>query len=456
MIRHELRKLWFLVTVAAAMVCAAIVTLPKFVEPKYMKTLRAEGFPTTREELNTFYPPVPDEENAALLYRKAYALLPELTETEKQYLPYLGDFELGEPGAPLPRETLDAMAGYVERSREAFDVLKQAAQMPKCRFLDDIVFPRWDREEYPNLHGLSGFVGLRMLCASVKDDFQELEDTSRLFIALLRAIGHDPLVLTHLVTIGCCGIYSGALEDALNSSAPPEESLVDMAAELEDYRAQRPAVFRRQLMGETCYCLVHSREPVFSDFENWFRVDGTEEYAAIKDLGIPPILTTAIDAVASPFMGEMVMARAFRAVTQESETANPKDAEGFAALLDESAPVRFGLLPFTLDIAAYAASSERLHRSQLSLVLAAVAVERYHRREGVLPANLGVLVPDFLVEIPMDLVAGEPIRYVVTDNGYELSAVWRISDDWLPPTERDRRMTFTVSRPDLRGKAPGK
>jgi hypothetical protein len=46
-----------------------------------------------------------------------------------------------------------------------------------------------------------------------------------------------------------------------------------------------------------------------------------------------------------------------------------------------------------------------------SLVLAALALERYRLRHGVYPGRLEDLVPEFLPEVPIDFMDGKPIRY---------------------------------------------
>lgn len=46
-----------------------------------------------------------------------------------------------------------------------------------------------------------------------------------------------------------------------------------------------------------------------------------------------------------------------------------------------------------------------------SLVLAALALERYRLRHGVYPGRLEELVPEFLPEVPIDFMDGKPIRY---------------------------------------------
>ncbi|MFT6618122.1 MAG: hypothetical protein ACJASX_001009 [Limisphaerales bacterium] len=46
-----------------------------------------------------------------------------------------------------------------------------------------------------------------------------------------------------------------------------------------------------------------------------------------------------------------------------------------------------------------------------SLVIAAIAVERFRLHIGTYPATLENLIPEYLIELPLDWYDGQPIRY---------------------------------------------
>ena len=65
-------------------------------------------------------------------------------------------------------------------------------------------------------------------------------------------------------------------------------------------------------------------------------------------------------------------------------------------------------------------------RGRLVVVVAAdaaIAVERYRRKEGKLPQRLDDLVPDFLPQIPTDPFDGRPLRYRVREEEYLIYSV---------------------------------
>src|SRR5262249_58845814 len=55
--------------------------------------------------------------------------------------------------------------------------------------------------------------------------------------------------------------------------------------------------------------------------------------------------------------------------------------------------------------------------TQRSLILAAIALQRYQLRHGKLPPDLDSLVPEFLADAPTDYMNGQPLHYRVEPDG---------------------------------------
>jgi len=68
----------------------------------------------------------------------------------------------------------------------------------------------------------------------------------------------------------------------------------------------------------------------------------------------------------------------------------------------------------------------------------ACALERYRLANGSFPEKLDALVPQFIAQLPNDLVTGEPYKYRRTDNGQFIlySVGWNEKDDGGTPGER--------------------
>jgi hypothetical protein len=66
------------------------------------------------------------------------------------------------------------------------------------------------------------------------------------------------------------------------------------------------------------------------------------------------------------------------------------------------------------DLLGHAAVAEARRR----IVIAALALERYHARNGKYPLALSELAPDFLKKPPVDFMDGQPLRYRLTGDGH--------------------------------------
>lgn len=76
-------------------------------------------------------------------------------------------------------------------------------------------------------------------------------------------------------------------------------------------------------------------------------------------------------------------------------------------------PPLFAMLP-AIGHAATVAESATQRRDA---ALTAIALELYRRRNGAFPARLDDLVPNFLPALPIDRFDGQPLRYLLTDDG---------------------------------------
>jgi hypothetical protein len=78
-------------------------------------------------------------------------------------------------------------------------------------------------------------------------------------------------------------------------------------------------------------------------------------------------------------------------------------------------------------------STERFARGQAHVDLARVAIglERYRLAKGKYPAALDALVPQFMADLPHDIINGEPLKYRTTSDGQFVlySVGWNETDD---------------------------
>lgn len=80
-----------------------------------------------------------------------------------------------------------------------------------------------------------------------------------------------------------------------------------------------------------------------------------------------------------------------------------------------------------------------------SVVWLALQCERYRLAMGEVPATLEALVPDYLDEVPMDPMDGEPMRHIVTDTHYTIYSIGtNLEDDGGIHDPRDGDIAVTL------------
>ncbi len=160
-----------------------------------------------------------------------------------------------------------------------------------------------------------------------------------------------------------------------------------------------------------------------------------------------------LDGLAAPLAAQLIVGR--REVEKEferqlslmeREAAEPmwewKEVPGttFEHLLASPAyyrryPPLFAMLP-AIGRAATVAESATQRRDA---ALTAIALELHRRRHGRYPARLDDLVPNFLPALPIDRFDGQPLRYLLTDDGPLLYSVGadRIDDGGAAPVNEE-------------------
>lgn len=105
---------------------------------------------------------------------------------------------------------------------------------------------------------------------------------------------------------------------------------------------------------------------------------------------------------------------------------------------DEHYGIRYLPLSWLPDVGGRARDGETATQRR-DAALTAIALELYRRRHGAYPARLDDLVPNFLPALPIDRFDGQPLRYLLTDDGPLLYSVGadRIDDGGAAPVNEE-------------------
>jgi hypothetical protein len=103
--------------------------------------------------------------------------------------------------------------------------------------------------------------------------------------------------------------------------------------------------------------------------------------------------------------------RSLPGVTNRPVFTSPRTSRALAAL--NLRQMSMAVAGRGLGLAAGAAEAEARRR----IVITALALERFHARNGRYPETLAALVPDFIQSPPVDFMDGQPLRYRLEDDG---------------------------------------
>ena len=170
-----------------------------------------------------------NSDNAADLYRKAFATLPDTSDPEFAFL--------NEPdGVRLD----DNAANYLKQHDSTFELLRQAATLPKCDWGTDLSLGT--KAQLPHLEGARRICNLTRLRARWL--FQQgrhaeaLDDVAAL-LALSRRVGDEPFIVSKLIEVGVADSAVLAAENGL--AAAPQDAARKFAEKIAATHRSMPA-----------------------------------------------------------------------------------------------------------------------------------------------------------------------------------------------------------------------
>lgn len=365
----------------------------------------AMGLSTSGEELAKFWASVPPEENAALLYENAFAVMVDTgTLRTSVSLPIVGGGQLPDPSAPLSEETLAAIGDYVEANAEALALLHEGAALPRAAYSVE-----WKGCETMLPHLARARAAARLVTLAAWLEAENGNGDAALAhvsgaLTLSGSLDAEPTVISDLVAGAIrTSTVSLTLERVLTRSHPSPEALRRLqdalAASAENLSmgesftweaAGYVDFYRRVRAGETDLLKsLFGIDAADADALKWL---DTAPGAALKDLA-----EMANIARGSP----VEIVRDAQNLLEEMN-ADPKRSEGWGMFVSQLPKALIAL---------------EKHRARLLSAAAAAAALRYHRDTGRFPESLDSLVPQYLGAAPLDPFTGKALRYEVAQDG---------------------------------------
>ena len=406
------------------------------------------GAPQTLEELDAFYPAVPDAANAALLYLKA-ADLRKMGEFDPE-LPMIGTGKpLPIPAVPLAPKIKAGLVAELEDNAGAMLLLHQAAAMDNCRYPIDLTRGAGVHLEHlARVRDLARMLYVQAVVAA-DDGRAELAVQSLLDgMALARSLRREPVLVSQLVRIACWGIAIDALEQVVNRvplDGPMLSALQSAVARADDREAMT-----RAYQGELCTWLDADIE---TPEERAARM--AEREAEVRRLGVDPGMSMMPGGDQSDGDGDIgapqeiapgpaparnsckhlltleEQQQAVQAVTRLVEQSSGSYVEfmrqtmGLTGLLRPGPPMQPGVGAFQLAQVPRTLRGAAGLAARAAAAQGALAVARFRVAQDRLPQEWQELVPDYVSvnlrdpftddHAPLYRVTGE--RYIVYSVG---------------------------------------
>jgi hypothetical protein len=343
------------------------------------------------------------------------------------------------PVAPQPQSPAADVLLALSRYDSAVEELRQAARLADSRFPLEYDSDNPSGILLPHLASLKACVQMLRLRACAELQLGQTEkafDDTRLMFRLTEALRSEPILISHLVRIAEIHLALQPIWEGIAEHRWSDAQLAGLDDELQklDFLSDLQSSMR----GERAFALgtiewVRSNrgyQPMIGTLLAFFGDNSSDAYSALYFIGF------YFQPEGWSYQNELTIASThqrwlLRTVDPEKHLASPQIARDGQQYID-SLPVRPWNFFSRLFLPSLVSSARKFAFSQCTVDLArtACALERYRLAHGSYPGSLDVLAPQFIDQVPHDLINGQPLHYRRKDDGYVLYSVgWNEKDD---------------------------
>ncbi len=382
-------------------------------------SIRARGEPVTLEELNTFYPQVPDAENAALRYLKAGEVLAGV-HNEQVYDRHRSNFESDLKGNDYTYETLTQLKDYITERQPVFMILDGALQLEKARYPVDLSkLPRESAAATRALRDIDRLLWLRGVNALHADDWDTLVRAEQNLIHLASSLAQVPDDGFQLQAQWCKGKANDLLVRTIRTQRAPSSTyraLDPLYAEIDSRRSMRINTLADRVLFAARMDAFYQNDPTL------FREDDIRLFKKYKPYRSIPGFQT---------LGLIEMRNGMRFYTEMLDDGEKPWPVIFARTVERNSfadPFRF-LEPVAekldlVDLDHYEPNDHSIFRIDgetiIRLTRIAMRVDAHRADRGAYPNSLDELEWTIPPEIATGPYFDNPFGYRKTENGFVL------------------------------------
>lgn len=376
-----------------------------------LEKIRAEGEPVTAADLEAFYslPPGSRDTTALWLWAIDAVSTPEYA-ADAAGLPLIGDAsrDLPEPDQVWPQQP--AAEHFLAKHSDLLMTLHEAAAIDgAARYPTNFVYD--DAASSKRLHGLRSICRLLAIESDVhvrRGDGHAAARSVGTILALAKSLDGEPTLVALLLRLAKDGVAVDRLQRllALEDLSDGDLAAIDARLSAVEYYSQ----LHRAMLG--------ARVTGMRTFDNPETLGSKAPATAVTVL-----FRQADRAVYLRIMREVVAASAATdqlSLQTAMDDVRDRIRETFEA---PSASWRWPVSKLSLFSLSVFADAVGRGTARRDVARCAIAVERFRRAKGRLPAALDDLVPGFLPQAPIDPFDGAPLRWVVSGDEYRIYSV---------------------------------
>lgn len=420
------RKKWLLPALSGTV--ALVVVIGVFLagglgqsKPANSSVAVNDAFPHTLDELNAWYVEPPSGQNAATFFSQGFNALVAVN-ADGSTLPLLGKGKLPSLGTPLSASMRSSLAALMRSNKDALQFFVEGAKHEQSRYPLDLSLGI--ETTLPHLVKLKKAVQLLELSAIVHaeaNDGLNAANYVRVALALTRSLEAEPVLFSQVVRAMSVSVAVGALEQTINRSTLPSESLSELSRAFQHIEAvdARGDGFNRGLVAQRLASAALLRTP-----------EKLLQFVAAPGMDVPADQRDRMVARLQK-AGKLTEEERFFEATFEQLLAARKEplparlnVESFIQQASaQAAGKKLAIIDWMLSgLKGPAQEAESLASARLGLT--AVALEQFRAaHENRFPANLSELTPTYLSAVPADPFDGQPLRYQTKASGYVLYSI---------------------------------
>lgn len=388
------------------------------------QAIRAQGLPIELAELDSLYPPVPDEENAARIYEEMYPILEQIDPGGERLKVLWDRMKVVGGNQVLPQDFRTALDDYLAEGAEVVNLCERATSRTRVRFpvkMSDGLKSEEGHRDY--LTRAKEILLLASVVAIEDRDWPRVVAIHRSMAHLAHIAEAEPRITSQLFRIACHKSAMKSLARALNHGPVPVELLRELAA-IHDMSEGREAA-RLAFAVERCGA-VHAITQSLSDAEGRVNRRGGPDW-----MGRLIVEERTQRRMHYQYLGEFV---ALRDSDWPEWVAYGRRADVEARNIPERLYGPKIILPTYAKVAASHALGAAAQRATRT----AIAIELHRATYGSLPEDLVALTPRFLPVLYTDPIDGAPLRYTKLDSGYAVYSVGiDLQDNLGEPQQHD-------------------